>query len=493
MILKTNLATQSIMKKLGIFLFFLFIGFQFNAQNKKWTLQECVEHALKNNISVKQSGLDLEMAAIAKSDAIGNFLPNLNASANNSWNTGLTQNITTGVLETQTSRNSSYSISAGINIFNGLRNHREIQRAKLSQLASQYNLSKMQDDIALFVANGYLQVLLNKANLAVIQSQNDVTLEQIKRTQELVDAGVLPRGDLLEIQATDANEKQRIAVAENTVTISLISLAQLLLVKDYERFDIAEEDFSIIDEGISTKDVAEVIAAAKENRYEVKIAEKNVELAEKDLQLAKASYLPTLNGFFNYNTRESGSKRFVQSIDPNNPTFTSEIGAVQSTGEPVIGTFSNTIIEELNPLPYAEQLYINDGISYGLSLNVPVFNGFSVRNNVKRNEVNVKRSKYQLEQATLDLESSVYQAFVDAKGSLKSYEAALAALESQELAYQYAKDRYDVGLTNAFDFSQSKLRYDNAKIEENRSKYDYIFKIKVLELFFGVPASELKF
>ena len=98
----------------------------------------------------------------------------------------------------------------------------------------------------------------------------------------------------------------------------------------------------------------------------------------------------------------------------------------------------------------------------------------------------MQRQEFLLEQAKLDLESNIYQAYVDAKGSLKSYEAAQTALESQELAYQYAKDRYDVGLTNAFDFSQSKLRYDNAKIEVNRSKYDYIFKLKVLELFFVI-------
>ncbi len=481
------------MKKLVILFLFLSIGFSVSAQNKKWTLQECVEYALINNISIKQSELDLELTDIEKSDAFGNFLPNLNASASNSWNTGLTQNITTGVLETQTTRNSSYSLSVGVNIFRGLSNHRQLQRAKISKLASQYNLDKMQDDIALFVANSFLQVLLNKANLEVIESQNQVTLEQIGRTQDLVDAGVLPRGDLLEINATDANEKQRIAIAENNVTISLISLAQLLLVKEYKTFDIVDDEYNIVDDGFSSKDVSEVITAAKENRYEVKIAENNVKLAEKDLQLAKASYLPSLNGFFNYNTRESGSNRFVESIDPNNPTLTSEIGVVESSGESVVATFPNSIIEELNPLPFSEQFYLNDGISYGLSLNIPVFNGFSVRNNVKRNQVNVKRSQYLLEQATQNLESNVYQAFVDTKGALKTYEAALSALKSQELAYQYAKDRYDVGLTNAFDFSQSKLRYDNAQIELNRSKYDYIFKLKVLELYFGIPATELKF
>tara|TARA_R100000353_G_scaffold57649_3_gene45605 strand:+ start:392 stop:1075 length:684 start_codon:yes stop_codon:yes gene_type:complete len=227
------------------------------------------------------------------------------------------------------------------------------------------------------------------------------------------------------------------------------------LVEDYQNFDIADEDFTIIDEGISAQDVTTIITSAKENRAEVKIAEKNVELAEKDLQLARGAYYPTLSAFFGYNTRYADN-------DPLERDFT-------------------------------EQLYLNDGIGYGLQLNVPILNGLSVRGNVQRNKINLQRSKFQLEQAELDLESNVYQAYVDAKGALKSYEAAKAALESQELAYQYARDRYDVGLTNAFDFSQSKLRYDNAQIEVNRAKYDYIFKLKVLELYFGVPATELKF
>ena len=122
-----------------------------------------------------------------------------------------------------------------------------------------------------------------------------------------------------------------------------------------------------------------------------------------------------------------------------------------------------------------------------------MFNGFSVKNQVKRSEVNVMRSEFQKELAEQNLRTAVYQAYTDANAARESYDAAQISVESQELAYAYAKDRYDVGLTNAFDFSQSKLRYDNAQIELARSKYDYIFRIKVLELYFGVPVTELKF
>ncbi|MDG1327448.1 MAG: TolC family protein [Flavobacteriaceae bacterium] len=481
------------MKTLVMLCLFLGMGVTLTAQNKKWTLQECVAYAIENNISVKQSELDIENSDIAKSGAIGNFLPSINGSASNSWNTGLTQDVTTGILRNITSRSSSYSVSAGVTVFSGLRNHRELQKAKMQQLSSQYNSSKIKDDIALFVANSYLQVLLAKANLKVTLEQNKVTKEQISRTQELVDSGVLPEGDLLEINAVSAQEQQAIVNSESNVRISLVSLAQLLLIKDYENFDIADQEFSVILSEVADKNIEEVINSAKENRYEVKIAEQNMNIANKDLEISRSIYWPTVNAYFNYNTRENDIPQISSVLDPDNPILTTQIGYVGSTGEAVLSEVPNTSLIETPAKEFTDQLSDNDGVSYGLNLSLPIFNGFSTRNNVKRNIVNVKRNEYQLEQAKLDLESSVYQAYVDADGAKKSYDAALASFKSQELAYEYAKTRFDVGLTNSFEFSQSKLRYSTANIEANRTKFDYIFKLKVLELYFGIPATELKF
>ena len=481
------------MKTLVMLCLFLGMEVTLTAQNKKWTLQECVAYAIENNISVKQSELDIENSDIAKSGAIGNFLPSINGSASNSWNTGLTQDVTTGILRNITSRSSSYSVSAGVTVFGGLRNHRELQKAKMQQLSSQYNSSKIKDDIALFVANSYLQVLLAKANLKVALEQNKVTKEQISRTQELVDSGVLPEGDLLEINAVSAQEQQAIVNSESNVRISLVSLAQLLLIKDYENFNIADQEFSVILSEVAEKNIEEVINSAKENRYEVKIAEQNMNIANKDLEISRSIYWPTVNAYFNYNTRENDIPQISSVLDPNNPTLTTQIGYVGSTGEAVLSEVPNTSLIETPAKEFTDQLSDNDGVSYGLNLSLPIFNGFSTRNNVKRNIVNVKRNEYQLEQAELDLESSLYQAYVDADGAKKSYDAALASFKSQELAYEYAKTRFDVGLTNSFEFSQSKLRYSTANIEANRTKFDYIFKLKVLELYFGIPATELKF
>ncbi len=442
------------MKKLIVLVIALLAFINIQAQ-QKWTLQECVAYALENNISVKQSELDLQFAEIAKRDALGNFIPSLNINSNLSNSSGLTINPTTNQFATTRFTSFSGSATTALTLFDGLRNIREMQRAKLSEMSSRYSLEKMKDDIALFVANSYLQVLFNKQSLQVLLAQNEVTRGQLDRTRELVDAGVLPKGDFLEIEATNADEQQRIVIAENNIEISLISLAQTLLIKDYATFDIVDNDYDVYGEEILLKSPADIINRAREERYEIRIAEENKKIAEKDVQLARGAYYPTLNAFFNYNTRYSDN-------DPFRRDFTT-------------------------------QLYENDGTSYGLQLNIPVLNGFATRNQVKRNQINVLRAEYQLEQAELDLESNVYQAYVEARGALKAYEAAQAAQRAQELAFDYASQRFDVGMTNAFDFSQSKLRYENSQTEVVRTKYDYIFKLKVIELYFGIPVTDLKF
>lgn len=443
------------MRKLFIICFSLLISATGFAQNKKWTLQECVQYALDNNITIKQAEVALLNTTIDKSDAEGAFVPSVNGRASVSENTGLSFNPVTNQPQTVTTLNATGGINVGYTLFDGLRNIRQLQRADLAKVASEFNLSKAKDDIALFVANAFLDIILNKENLKTIQAQNAITLEQIERTQELVDGGVLPEGDLLEIRATAASERQRIVAAENSVILSKINLAQLLAVENYRDFDVVDGSYSIFGEEIVNSPVESIIDSAKENRYEIKIAEQNLEIAKKDLQISKGARYPTLSAFFGYDTR-----------------FT-----------------TNDFID----IPFRTQLYTNDGINYGLSLNVPIINGFGVRNAIKRSKLNIENNEIAVKQAKLDLESTVYQSYTAVKAAKESYEAAKVALESQQLAYEYAKLRYDVGRTNAFDFSQSKLRYDNAQIELTRSKYDYIFRIKVLELYYGVPATELKF
>ena len=479
------------MKSIFTILILLFFSLQIEAQEadipREWTLEACVKYAMDNNISIKQSQLDQESADISKSEAIGNYLPSLNGSASNSWNSGLTQNVTTGILENQTVRNLSLNATAGVTLFDGLRNLRTFQRAKLEQLASQYSLQLMKDDIALFVANAYLQILVNKQQLDLLIEQNKVTKKQIEITRKTVEVGNAPEGDLLEIEATDADEEQQIIVAENNLRISKINLAQTLLIDDYQNFDIADEKYEVPITDILSNTPEEIIEKARQERYEVKVAEQELEIAEKDIEIAKSQLYPSINGFVNYNTRETDRGRTVGAgIDPDEPTR--EIGVVEATGQAVVAP--NFRVETAGPSSFFDQLSRNDGYTYGLQLNIPIFNGFSTRNQIKRTEVNAKRAEYRLDQAELDLEANVYQAYVDAQGSAKAYEAAIKTVESQKLAFDYAQQRFDVGVSNAFELSQSKFRLTNAENRLINAKYDYIFNIKVLELYFGIRVVE---
>lgn len=456
---------------------------------KSWTLQECITYAIDNNISIKQADLTLLTAEVDKKDAIGNFFPTLNANANNAWNTGLTQNITTGVLQTQTTRNSSYGVSSGVTIYNGSANVYRLQRAKMSMIAAQYNVEQLEDNIMLNVSNAYLNVLFNKENLKQLEAQHLITGKQLKQTEDLVEAGSLPRGDVLEVKATYANEEQQIVAARNDIQISRITLAQILNLTDYENFDIADPALGDINAFILDEGADAIFRSALENRYEVKIAEQNTAIAEQDVKLAKAARMPSISGFFNYNTRESGQGRFNSFLDPNNPTR--PIGIVESTGETVVApNFTGSIG---NPLPFFDQLSNNDGITYGIGIQLPIFNGFSVKNNIERSKLNVENNKLIEEQTKLDLKRNIFQSVNDATGAQATYAASQEALEARELAVEYARNRFEVGLMNAFDYNQAQTQLTNAQIVALRAKYDYIFRLKILELFTGIEPDQLKF
>jgi outer membrane protein len=479
------------MKKI-IFILFAFLSITSQAQDKKWTLQECVNYALDNNISVKQSELDLQNAELNKKDAFGNFLPSLNGSGSHSWNIGLNQNITTGLLENQTTQFSSLGLNSSVDIYKGLRNFNELRRSNLEILAGQYQLDNIKDNMSLNIANAFLQILFNKEQLKVLQAQQEITQQELQRTNDLVEAGSLPRGDLLEIQATIATQEQQVVVAENAISLSKISLAQLLLLEDYETFDIVDNEYQVPPTNILNESPKTIIAKAKEARYEIKIAENNSEIAAYNLKIAKGALQPTLSGFYSYSTRASYSDQVTGfSVDSSNPTTTTQIGVVEGTGQSVFNTSPN-----LNPIlggpdPIFDQFSANDGHNFGVQLSIPIFNGFAVKNNISRSKINLESTKYQLQQANLDLETNVYQAYNDAKGTLKAYEAALKTEAARREAFNYSQERYNVGMLNAFDFSQSKNRLENAESEVVRTKYDYIFKLKVLEFYFGIPITDL--
>lgn len=452
------------MKKINyikIALIFL-IGLSSQAQTKVWTLEECVRYALENNITIKLSELDVKNATIDKKGALGSYLPSVSGNASHSWNIGLNVNPVTNIASTQTTQYSSLGVNAGVDIYKGLQNQNAYRRAKLSIIASQYQLLKMQEDISLNVANAFLEILFNKENLKVKKEQLSIDQKRLARSEQMVSAGSIPRGDLFDLKATIATDQQAIIIAENSLLISKLSLSQLLQLKEFTDFDVVDNTNAKDENNIMAQTPTDIYNKAKEIRTELKLAQTNLEIAERNVVIARGAFQPTLRGFYQFGTSASYSDRLVGTDGNGNPVYT-------------------------GPHSVLDQFSDNKGHNFGFQLNVPIFNGFSVRNNVERSKVSLEKSKIDLEQKSLDLQRNVYTAFTDAKGALNAYESSTVTLEARQQAYNYAKEKYDVGLMNSFDFTQAQTLLTNAQSDVIRTKYEYMFKIKILEFYFGIP------
>ena len=452
----------------------------FYMQGQTLTLQECVELALEKNITIKQSELDIANAELDKSNAFGNFLPNINAQTSHSWNIGLNQNITTGLLENLTTQFSSLGVNMGVDIYNGLQNVKRLHRANLAIIAQQYNLADITDDTALLVANSYLQVMFNREQLGVQESQFAVSLKELERTKILIEAGVLTTRDIFELDATIASQQQSVVQAQNNLRLTKINLAQLLLITDYENFDIAVEAFDVPFPQILDETPKAIFEKALSNRNDIKLSLTNLEISKTDIEIAKTSLQPSLSAFYSYSTRISYSDRLTGTGVFNQ----FPIGTVAATGQEVV-----TQVEQrgvIGPSSFVDQLQMNDGHNFGIQLSIPILNGFSAKNNVKRSKVNLMRFENQFEQQKLGLESTVNQAYNDAKGAFNFYKAAQKTVIARNDAYQDATKRFDAGVMNSFEFTQIKQRYEASVSDELRAKFDYVFKLKVLEFYFGL-------
>ena len=255
-------------------------------QVRRWTLEECVRYAEDNNLTIQQFELDLENAEIDKSDAIGNFIPNLNGQLSGGGNSGFTIDPSSNRPTTESISTANGGITSAVSLFDGLRNVNQLRRAKMNALANEYRLQDLKDDIRLNVAVAYLQVLSNKETLKVSRAQLAATEQDLQRTRAQVEEGVLPEGDLLEVQATAANQEQQIINNENEVLLSRIALAQLLQITDYQNFDIADEDYDVPPSDVLDNSPKVIFERALGWRNDIKFSEMNVELAKKDLQIA---------------------------------------------------------------------------------------------------------------------------------------------------------------------------------------------------------------
>lgn len=457
--------------------------------SQAWTLDSCVSYAFAKNISIKQSEQNLALAKVNEVQALGGFLPTLNAQASHGYNWGQRIDPFTNQFATSRIQSNNFGLATSINLFNGLQQLNTYKQSLLNIEVSKWNYEKMHNDIALNVASAFLGVMINKEFMDIARRTLDATDRQVKRMEKLVDAGQMSLGNLNDILAQQATNNASLVSATNSFELSKLTLMQLLQLDGGEmsEFSIVAPQLENVESIVMISNPEVVVESALNNFPDVKSATVNMASAELGLKIAEGGYLPSLNASFSYGTGYSGAAKVITG---NPDTMSMPIGTVLGSGE-FVTSFPQLVygLDDYGTKAFSDQLKDNVNRSLFFTLNIPLFNGFVTRNSVKRAEINYLSAQLQLEQTKQTIEQNVYKAYTDAKGALANYYANKSSVEASQKAFEWAELRYEQGLTNLVDYADARTRLENAQATMTRSKYEYIFKIKVLEFYQGKTIS----
>lgn len=228
------------------------------AQQKTWSLEECIKYAIDHNIQIKQQTIQTKVQKNSLDQSKLNLLPTINGQASHDYSFGRALDQNSYTFYNQTIQSDYFYIGGRTNIFNGLQNLNEIQRNKYELLAGEQDLLRIRDNISLRVALAYLQILLNKELVTVNQNQLDITLQQIDKTRKLVDAGSMARGNLLQIEAQAAQEEVSLVTTKNQLDLSYLNLIQLLELETPTGFEIEIPDIDVEQNSVIIDDVDEI-------------------------------------------------------------------------------------------------------------------------------------------------------------------------------------------------------------------------------------------
>lgn len=411
---------------------------------KQYTLMECIEIALENNRNIKQQELNSRQREIAYSQARADLLPNLNASAGQSFVFGRSIGID-NVYENSNSSQTNFGIGADITIFDGLRMKHNIDARKADMYASVADLEKMQDDIIMSVSTAFLQVLLNKELLSIAENQIKTTEADYARRKALVESGRMAEGELFEIEAQQAREELNIVQAENNLKLALLDLAQIMELESFSNFDVVVPPVeTLIDETALLTSEA-VYQSALEHRPEIRSMQYRLESSEKEILMARSQFYPTLS--FGVNM---GTGYYNMSGRPND-SFNSQI--------------KNNISNSL-----------------GFNLRIPIFNRFQIRNNVDLARLAIANTKLELDKTKLDLRKRIEQAYFNAVAAASRWEAAKRSVEASDEAYRFTEEKHESGRANSYELFLAKNNQTQALSEEAQAMYEYAFRLKILEL-----------
>jgi outer membrane protein len=450
-----------------------------------WSLDSCIAYAFLNNLSVQLSEENVSLSILNETNAIGAMLPSLNAQGSHGFNWGQRIDPFTNQFASSRIQSNNFGIATSVNLFGGLRQVNTLKQAGLNTETAKWNYEKMRNDIALNVASAYLAVIINKEFMDIARRTLDGSDRQVKRMEKLVSAGQLAVSNLNDMQAQLASDNASFVAAENNFRLSKLSLMQLLQLdaSKLDQFSIIIPKLDEVDQYtlLSNPDIA--VQAALNNFPEVKGATTTVASAALGRKIAASGYYPSINASFSYGTGYSGAAKIVTG---NPDTLAFPIGTVLGTGQ-LVTSIPQLIYstDDYQTKAFNNQLQDNVNRSLFFSMNIPLFNGFSTHTGVKRAEINFRQAELQLEQTKQAITQNVYQAYNDAQAALANYYAFKTSVAASEKAFDWAQLRYEQGMSNITEYADARMRMEIAQANLARSKYDYIFKLKVLDFYQG--------
>jgi outer membrane protein len=450
----------------------------------EWTLQQCIDYALENNLTLKQTVLagDISRENFSRSKAV--LLPSVNGFASHTYNFGQTIDPFTNQFASSRVQSNNFALQANWVLFNGFQNLNNLKQNQYNYLASMYDIEKMKNDISMNIVVSYMNVLFAEEQLGLSKQQVELSKKQVERTIELVAVGTLAKGELLNVEAQLANDEVNLINAENQLNLAYLDLIQLLQLESGNEFKIASPNFELIEANFESISTTKIYENALVSLPQIKSSENKLVASEKAMQSAKGGFAPRISLNASVGTGYSGLAKEIESITFNGYDT---IGFTQTTFESVV-TPSYDVVQR--NIAFQDQLDNNFNQSIGVTLNLPIFNGWQTKTNYKIAKINTEIRALELQQAKNQLQQDIQKAYNDAMASLKKYKATQKSINASEEAFKYTEIRFQEGLVNAVDYANALNQLNMAKSERLQSKYDFIFKTKILEFYQG---KELKF
>jgi outer membrane protein len=450
---------------------------------QKWDLKQCVEYALANNISIKQSEVQEQLAGLqVKQNKLSQY-PSVNFSGGTSYSSGRNQDPTTFSLITEGFVSANMQLQSSAQIFNFYSRRNTILASEWQLMANKAGTEKLRNDIALAVANAYLQALLAGEQEKIAAVQLEQTKFQLSNTRKLVDAGSLPELNAAELEAQLARDSASYVSARGNTTQAILSLKAFMTIDAAQPFEIATPPVELIPvEKIGDLQPESVYALALANLPQQRVNDYNLKAAQYNATAARASMLPTLSGFGSLSSAfNSRAMEINGSSQVNAPLGKVNVGG---TDYNVFPLQPYTVYNYSKP-GFFDQMnqYFRQAI--GLSLSVPIFNGGSARVGWERSKLSVKNVELQKSADNQKLKQDIYQAYNAALVALERFNASKKTVETSQRSYDFAQKRYAVGMLTTLDLITNQNNLFRAKLEYVLNQFDYVFKMKVLEFYKG--------